>query len=48
MTKVLFCGCRHAYQDERYGAQMRVHNAYVVKGAKDGFRCTVCRTERAS
>lgn len=47
MTKVLWCTCAHAYQDERYGAQMRVHNA-LKSDSKSGqtWRCTVCSRER--
>lgn len=31
------CDCKHPFQDDTYGPQMRVKN----KCAK-GFRCTVC------
>jgi hypothetical protein len=42
-TKVIFCTCKHEYQDKRYGQQQRLHNAMV----KEGFwRCTVCGAER--
>jgi hypothetical protein len=37
-TKILHCGCRHEYQDKKYGAQQRVHNPRA--GGK--FACTVC------
>lgn len=42
--KVMFCSCKHAYQDEKYGQQNRVHNS----GKKGGpghvppYVCTVC------
>jgi len=37
-TLLLGCNCQHAFQDERYGRGIRVHNA-----AKEGnCRCTVC------
>jgi hypothetical protein len=44
MTKLLFCGCEHKFQDERYGVHIRVCNG---KKPKQGtvpteFRCTVC------
>ena len=35
------CVCANAFQDERYGKQMRVHN--VGKGK---VHCTVCGTEK--
>ena len=47
MTKILWCACVHDYQDARYGAHLRVHNAYPIKGTGVGWRCTVCKTERA-
>jgi hypothetical protein len=37
MTKVMFCDCKHNYQDKKYGSQMRVWN----EGVK-GWKCTVC------
>ena len=38
-TKIKKCTCNHAYQDERYGKGMRLHN----ETGKDGeWRCTVC------
>lgn len=43
MTKVLKCGCKHAYQDKRYGPGKRLHNA--LAGGK-GYRCTVCKKEQ--
>ena len=42
-TKILRCNCNHKFQDEKYGAQMRVHNF----AAKDkNWRCTVCGATR--
>lgn len=43
-TKVILCGCPSAYQDQRYGQGMRLHNlAPKVGGATaKGWRCTVC------
>lgn len=42
LTKILPCTCKHAYQDERYGAGNRVHNP-----RKGGiFACTVCGREK--
>jgi hypothetical protein len=37
MTKIQACGCKHAYQDGKYGRGMRVWNSCVK-----GWRCTVC------
>jgi hypothetical protein len=34
------CTCQHAFQDERYGQNMRVHNA--MRKPKSGWRYTVC------
>jgi len=36
-TKVLACTCKHEYEDQRYGARMRLHNK-----CNKGFRCTIC------
>jgi len=42
---ILFCTCKHEYQDEKYGSQKRVCNP--TKDIKDGaHRCTVCGTIR--
>ena len=44
-TKVMFCVCKHKYQDERYGKGKRLHN-WASKDWKQGlaknYRCTVC------
>lgn len=45
MVKILQCSCEHAYQDEKYGKKMRVHNSRVKQ---DEYRCTVCGTVRKS
>lgn len=34
---IVKCACRHQFQDEVYGAGMRVHNP-----CNKGLRCTVC------
>ena len=46
--KVLSCQwCKHAFQDARYGAGRRYHNAMKkMLGIKQVFRCTVCECER--
>lgn len=36
-----FMLCVSAFQDQRYGAGMRVHNP-CNKDGKIGYRCTVC------
>lgn len=43
-TRVMRCTCQHAFQDERYGQNMRVHNA--MRKPKPGWRCTVCLKEK--
>jgi hypothetical protein len=49
-TRVLECVCKHAFQDERYGKNMRLHNPknHNPKKDKDGnkWRCTVCGKTR--
>ena len=39
-TRIIRCTCKHDFQDERYGQNMRVHNAMLKP--KPGWRCTVC------
>lgn len=47
--KVLSCRCRHAWQDSRYGKNLRMHNAMKkMLGMKQVFRCTVCNSERTA
>jgi hypothetical protein len=43
-TRVLRCACRHPFQDERYGINLRVHNAR--RKPRPGWRCTVCLNEK--
>ena len=41
--RVMFCGCQHEYQDERYGKHKRLHNrATRNPDNMGGWRCTVC------
>lgn len=43
-TIIKSCTCRNEFQDERYGAGMRVHNA-----RKDGSgKCTVCEDVKSN
>ena len=44
-TKVKFCPCAHAYQDEKYGKQNRVHNLKQKNKEVKSWRCTVCGKE---
>ncbi len=47
MAKVLWCSCKHDFQDKKYGAKMRVHNS--CKGDSPGslaYRCTVCKLKK--
>lgn len=37
-------GCRHDFQDVKYGHKMRVHN---LKAGGEQARCTVCEHERS-
>jgi hypothetical protein len=43
-TRVMQCTCKHPFQDERYGINMRVHNAR--RKPRPGWRCTVCLKEK--
>jgi len=43
-TKIIFCTCKHDYQDEKYGEQKRIHN-FVEKIS--GWRCTVCENVKS-
>jgi hypothetical protein len=42
-TTLIKCDCVNAYQDERYGQGMRVHN--LMKGEPKRGRCTICEKE---
>jgi|APFre7841882630_1041343.scaffolds.fasta_scaffold116698_2 hypothetical protein len=46
-VKILYCGCKHSYQDQKYGIGKRVFNQLAVAD-KDNpkYRCTVCKNER--
>ena len=48
-VKIMACKCENAFQDEKYGKKMRVHNQCGKDTAKE-WRCTVCtdvkRTEQ--
>lgn len=47
MTKIMFCGCTHAFQDQRYGSHQRVHNSTGnAKKPAVGYRCTACGTDK--
>jgi hypothetical protein len=46
-TRIIACRCVHSYQDQKYGAGLRVHNRAkeTGKGATSNvieWRCTVC------
>ena len=44
---ILPCTCDHAYQDQRYGKGMRVHNPEKRRpGMPQTYTCTVCSTPR--
>jgi hypothetical protein len=43
-TRVMQCACTRLFPDERYGANVRVHNA--TRKPRPGWRCTVCRKEK--
>lgn len=45
MTKVMPCTCKHEFQDEKYGKNMRVFNERMSGGKSNGWRCTVCGKE---
>lgn len=42
-TKAIMCGCPSAYQDQRYGLGMRLHNK-----TKNGYRCTGCNKDKGN
>lgn len=45
-SRVMLCGCSHAWQDSRYGKGKRVHNATKkLVGVAQQYRCTVCGAE---
>lgn len=41
-TQVLYCSCKHDFQDATYGKNMRVFNVCGKGSQKTGYRCTVC------
>lgn len=41
---IMRCHCVHEYQDKTYGPSLRLHNFAT---AKQVFRCTVCKSEKA-
>jgi hypothetical protein len=43
-TKVMSCNCKHEFQDNQYGKNMRVFNP-IGKTQNDGYRCTICGRE---
>jgi hypothetical protein len=43
-VKIMFCDCKHPFQDALYGQQNRAAN-WTTKGA---FRCTVCGRDRTT
>jgi len=48
LTEIRHCSCKHEYQDQKYGKQMRLHNIRIKRDNKStdkhGSRCTVCGT----
>lgn len=40
-TSVKFCGCKHDFQDKRFGKNQRLHTKCT-----DGWRCTVCENKK--
>lgn len=45
---IIRCTCKNAYQDEKYGKQLRVANPMKVKqGSQKMARCTVCLATHA-
>ena len=50
-TSIRMCpniACKHPFQDERYGARMRVHNHAALKGSEPPSQdacCTACGTK---
>lgn len=44
MMAKLKCVCKHSYQDEKDGKEVRLHNTY--RRGLGGYRCTVCGNEK--
>lgn len=40
-VKIIKCSCKHEYQDQKYGENLRVH-IVLDKSGKISYRCTVC------
>jgi hypothetical protein len=38
--------CTSTFQDGKYGKRNRVHNRINKEGARNRWRCTVCKQER--
>jgi hypothetical protein len=43
-TTRVACTCDHAYQDEKYGKKIRVHN--IKQDPSKGSTCTVCGSHK--
>jgi len=44
---ILYCSCKHKFQDKTYGKGKRLMNAmFAKKGDVQMYRCTVCGKER--
>ena len=44
-TSIRQCSCQNAYQDQKYGKGLRVHNLAMKDGKPKAMRCTVCGKE---
>lgn len=45
-VRIAQCNCKHEFQDQKYGKNMRVMNNAPAKGnSKSRYRCTVCNRE---
>lgn len=47
-VEIIRCNCKSAFQDEKYGPSMRVHNcAKPLDATKNSYNCTVCGREKS-
>jgi hypothetical protein len=47
-SKIIRCSCVNQWQDQRYGAGMRVHTRTQKGKTIPVWRCTICLSEKES
>jgi len=45
-VKTCIAGCKHEWQDKKYGPGKRLHNLKKAGTGSQEYTCTVCRKER--